>query len=127
KSTSGIVTLAGAANYTGATTLDGGTLIFAQDHSGAALTFGAAAGSANPSTPTPDLVLIGDGKTLIINGPVTIGTALTSTSTVLKLKGAGTFAAGSGANNLVVGLSPAGGNSPGVVDMSELANFTFNS
>lgn len=137
-----------ANTYTGGTTLNGGTLAYAQDTPGVTtLTFGATDLSTSASTldlnTTPaslaatglvaqtntasaNTITIGAGKSLTVSGLVDIGAS--SGTTNLTLTGAsGTFAVNNGGaatnNNFYIG---GGGTATGTLNMSGLGTFNAN-
>lgn len=142
-------TLSGINSYSGATTIDQGTLVFAtndQTLSGA-LNFGATVGSTNTGTlnlsavnasfaslnvrtdsANSNHITIGSNKTLTINGNVTIGANLASAVTSFTASGGGSFVVGSGgANTFQVGgttSSTLAGST--AVDLSGLSSLTVN-
>lgn len=155
KNGAGTLTLSGlsstaASNYSGSTILDGGTLAIASTASLAgALTFGTAAGTnlstlnlANGSatfggtmtvqtnSATANIITIGSGQTLRLNGAVLVGAA-GNTTTALTANGLGTLtigAAGAATNaNVSLGGNVTTNVSNGATwDMSGLAVFYAN-
>ncbi len=156
----GTLTLGANNTYTGGTTLDGGALAYTTDNLNVkALTFGATNQSANISTldlgsannlvganltatsflmqtnnvaANSNTISIGAGKTLTINGALTIGVTTLATDsgkeTSAVFSGDGSFVVNAGANNIVLGVSRAN-ESPSTTDpkvtvnLSGLSNF----
>jgi autotransporter-associated beta strand protein len=153
----GTLTLGAVNTYIGNTTLDGGSVVYTADNTVSALNFGflptASTVSTNTSTldltnanltasglivqsnsATPNTINIGAGKTLQVNGPLTVGvsdayssnfpgvrTALTVTGGSLVVNGSGgNFSVGLPRTNAATGADPVG-----TVDLRGLANFTY--
>lgn len=129
-------------NYSGTTTLDGGTLALGSATTaalGGGLTFGATAGSTNVSTldltsanasfagpltvqtnsASANLVTIGSGKTLTLTGAVTVGYPVAST-TKLTMTGGGSLNVNAPTTTFQIGAASAGST----LDVSALASFT---
>ena len=145
-------TITGANTYTGMTTVDQGSLVFAttdQVLSGG-LTFGASAGSTNvgsldlsaasatfggglivrTNAAIANNVTIGAGETLTFTGStvtnaVTVGNNASSVLANFQASGAGTLAINEATSNIVVASADAGGASANM-DLTNLANFTAN-
>jgi autotransporter-associated beta strand protein len=160
KSGAGTLVLGANNTYTGATVIDGGTLAYSVNQTALpALTFGIAPTTTSVSTnngtldltnanvttnsltvqtnsSTANVITIGTGKTLTVNGPVAIGVSNVFTNTaaganvVTNLNVAGdTLVMNTGTANLNIGLNrdnAASGTDPKTtVDLSGLNNFTF--
>lgn len=154
----GSLTLGSANTYFGTTTLDGGTVAYTADNTVNALHFGtvptASSASSNTtildltnasliasslavqsSTPSPNTITIGTGKTLSVNGAVTVGVSEVFTNatagvrTALTVAGA-SWEVNSGSGHFTVGVprlnSAPGGDPAATVDLTGLANFTYN-
>lgn len=117
KTGSSTLTLSGlsavsASNYSGATTLDGGTLVITTTNPvlSGALVFGVSAGSTNVSaldlsaaslttgaltvrtnSASANTITIGNARTYTTSGNVTIGTAVNASATLMTMSGAGTW------------------------------------
>ena len=148
KSGPGTLTVSGANNYTGTTAIDAGTLVLAPGGtlgSAANLTLGngATAGtldlsnasatvsglSALSNTTTPNLIKIGAGQSLAVNGNVLVGGITgNGSSTMLTVTGPSVNFNSSG-GNFIVG-NQAGGNTPNTanatLDLSNVTNVAIN-
>jgi fibronectin-binding autotransporter adhesin len=142
------LTLSGPIAYTGATTIDQGTLTFANSPTvaGGSLIFGsgtmvATAGSLNlanasatfsglvaqTNTATPNVITVGAGRTLSINGNVNIGNqSVNGAETRLSVTGGGTLSVVSPGGSFNAGIGPTGFNSAvrSTTDLSGIANFS---
>jgi autotransporter-associated beta strand protein len=137
-----------ASNYSGTTTLDGGTLVVTTTNPvlSGALVFGVSAGSANVSaldlsaaslttgaltvrtnSASANTVTIGNTRTYTTSGNVTIGTAVSATTTRLTMSGAGTWNVNAAAGAFWLGgFNPvvANNTNSATLDLSGLAIFT---
>lgn len=137
----------GGNNYTGATQVDNGTLkIGAND---ALSTAGAVRIGTGTTAGTLDLngfdqtigslsvqstsnavtnnIIVDTGKTLTINGAVTLGIDANAADTNINATGGGSIVVNSGGSNFIVGAATGGTNDSRVdADFSGLANFTAN-
>ncbi len=149
KTGSGSWTLSGANTYTGSTIVDQGTLTFAtndQVFSGG-LIFGLAAGSVNTgtldltavnasfssltvrtNTASTNNITVGAGKTLTINGNVTVGANVADAVASLAASGGGNLVVGAGTTNTfqIGGVTGSVLSGSTAVDLSGLATFTVN-
>lgn len=154
----GVLTLGATNTYGGTTTLDGGSVIYTADNTLSALNFGpvptASTASGNTTTldltnanltasslavqsntSAPNMISIGTGKTLTVNGAVTVGVSevfsnnFAGVRSALAVTGAN-WVVNSGAGHFTVGIprsNAAGGGDPAAtVDLAGLANFTYN-
>jgi autotransporter-associated beta strand protein len=140
--------LYGAGNtYTGQTQIDSGTLRIANDNaipqtSAVRLGTGATAGVfdlngfdqtigaftvQSTSNAVANQILIAAGKTLTVNGAVTIGVDANAATTALTASGGGSMVVNSNNGNFVVGGATGGTNDNKVTaDLTGLASFTAN-
>ncbi len=156
KDGAGTLSLGGINTYDGTTTINRGTLVYTADQNLAASTnaliFGAAAGSTNvgnldlstsnatfggltlvqTNSATANTITIGSGKTLRLNGAMTVGYNSAATSaTKLTISGLGTLtlgAAGEPTNaNVQIGNGATDNiSNAGTLDMSGLSTFYAN-
>jgi fibronectin-binding autotransporter adhesin len=159
----GTLTLGAVNTYTGNTTLDGGTVIYTADNTVSALNFGfvptASTVSTNTSaldltnanltasslavqsnSTTPNTINIGAGKTLTVNGAMSVGVSEVYTNnplnpggvrTALTVTGTGgSLVVNGGGGNFSVGIprsnAATGGDPASTVDLTQLSNFTYN-
>jgi len=142
KTGAGTLTLGGINTYSGSTIIDQGTLKYTANNTGVqSLIFGATAGdttagkldlsSANVTATSltvqnksaANVITIGSGRTLALNGGVTIGfNSAASTTTLLTLNGLGTFSVNAG-NFRVGGNQTTQVSNAATLDMSGLSNF----
>lgn len=79
------------------------------------------------NTATANQLLIGAGKTLTVNGGVTIGADVNASATTLTASGGGSLVVNSSGANFQVGGATGGTNgNTAVVDFSALSSFTAN-
>ncbi|MEI6647472.1 MAG: autotransporter-associated beta strand repeat-containing protein [bacterium] len=149
KKGSGTLYLEGANTYTGNTVIDQGTLTLSQNYSTTlgSLSFGAAVGSVNygnldlssanatfialatyNNNATGNTITIGNGKTLTVNGNVTVGYNSGSACTnALAMTGSGTLYVNKSGGSLWVGSNPSANTvAPAMLDMSTLATNNIN-
>jgi len=149
KAGNGTLTLSGSSSYTGNTVLDQGTLRYTADNTGMkGLVFGASAGSANTGTldlsdasltvtgltnqvnsATANVITIGGGRTLTVNGNVNIGVVPTgSWRTMLTMTGGGELSVISSGGKFQVGGSTSGTLTPetGTLDLKGLSAVTID-
>jgi autotransporter-associated beta strand protein len=146
---SGLSTIA-ANNYSGSTTIDNGTLRITTTNPSFAgsLVFGASAGSSNTGTldlnaasatfatnlavqtnsPDANNLIVGSGRTLTINGNVTIGANIAGAVASLVASGGGNMVVGTGGTNTFIVGGATGSTLAGntALDLSGLASFTVN-
>ena len=157
KTGDGLLHIAGSTTFAGETVLDGGTVAFGADNTLGNLAFGAATTvpfSSTPSTldltnanltaasldlrinsPATNSILIGNGKTLTINGPVAIGpntSGLATAGVVTQLTVTGTDGnlVVNSTGNFSVGLprlnADSGGDPFSTVDLTNLKRFSYD-
>ena len=158
KSGGGTLVLGANNTYTGATIIDGGTLSYSVDQTAIpALTFGVAPSATSASTnvstldltnanittnsltvqtnsATANTISIGTGRTLTVNGPVTVGVGTifsesnSAARTVLNVTG-NSLVINGGTNSFQLGVprsNGAGGTDPvATLDLSGLSNFSY--
>lgn len=144
------MTLAGTNTYTGNTVVSGGTLAFGVDQSLTGnLVIGSSAGSTTTAgvdlteasgtfaaftvqtnSTTPNVITVGNGRTLALNGNVTIGAnTAANTATAVTVTGPGSLIVTNTADggSFVVGNGSGGTNyTSGTADFSGLGSFTAN-
>jgi autotransporter-associated beta strand protein len=119
----------GAANVLPATTavrLGTGTTAGVLDLNGFDQTIGSLSVQTNNNTVT-NQILVGAGKTLTINGAVTLGIDANAADTNINASGGGAIVVNSGGANFIVGAATGGTNDSRVdADFSGLNSFTAN-
>jgi autotransporter-associated beta strand protein len=147
KAGTGTLTLGGASTYGGTTTINEGILKIGVnnalptagvvqlgasttagtlDLNGFDLTIGSLSVQTNSTTATNSIV-VGTGKTLTINGAVTLGVNANASTTLVTASGGGAILVNSGGANFQVGGATGGTNeNTATVDFSDLDSFTAN-
>lgn len=139
-----------ANNYSGSTTIEDGTLRITTTNPSFAgsLVFGGSAGSSNTGTldlnaasatfatnlvvqtnsPDANNIIIGSGRTLTINGNVTVGANVAGAVASLIASGGGNMVVGTGGTNTFIIGGATGSTLAGntALDLSGLASFTVN-
>ncbi|MEY4245141.1 MAG: hypothetical protein RLZZ245_2726 [Verrucomicrobiota bacterium] len=139
-----------ANNYSGATIIDNGTLRFTTTDPSftSSLIFGSSAGSTNTGTldldaasatfstnltvqtnsPNTNNIVIDSGKTLTINGNVTVGANVAGAIASLVASGGGNMVVGTGGTNTFIVGGATGSTLAGstALDLSDLASFSVN-